>query len=114
MAADRQIPLVPFLLEGVATDERLMQRDGIHPGADAQAQLLANVWPKLEPLLEASAAGEATPGPHGRTRRAPAAARARAGAVSRAREQVRMPVMLARSDLSPEAIRPGLPDGTAS
>ena len=43
--------LVPFLLEGVATDESLMQRDGIHPNAKAQPVLLDNVWPVLEPLL---------------------------------------------------------------
>ena len=44
-------PLVPFLLVGVATDAALMQRDGIHPKADAQPILLDNVWPVLEPLL---------------------------------------------------------------
>ena len=44
--------LVPFLIEGVATDENLMQRDGIHPSAEAQERLLDNVWPMLEPLLE--------------------------------------------------------------
>ena len=30
-----------------------MQRDGIHPSARAQPLLLDNVWPVLEPLLEA-------------------------------------------------------------
>ena len=50
--ADReQVPLVPFLLAGVAQDRSLMQADGYHPNADAQPQLLANVWPVLEPLL---------------------------------------------------------------
>lgn len=43
--------LVPFLLEGVATDPKLMQRDGTHPNADAQPQLLENVWEALAPLL---------------------------------------------------------------
>lgn len=43
--------LVPFLLEGVATDPKLMQRDGTHPNADAQEKLLANVWEALAPLL---------------------------------------------------------------
>jgi len=42
---------VPFLLDGVATDETLMQADGIHPTAAAQPRLLENVWPALEPLL---------------------------------------------------------------
>jgi acyl-CoA thioesterase-1 len=43
--------LVPFLLDGVATDAALMQSDGIHPTAAAQTRLLDNVWPALQPLL---------------------------------------------------------------
>ncbi len=43
--------LVEFMLEGIATDASLMQADGIHPTPEAQANLLANVWPRLEPLL---------------------------------------------------------------
>jgi acyl-CoA thioesterase-1 len=42
---------VPFLLDGVATDDALMQADGIHPTAAAQARLLDNVWPTLKTLL---------------------------------------------------------------
>jgi acyl-CoA thioesterase-1 len=45
---------IPFLLEGVALDESLMQGDGIHPTATAQSRLLDNVWPALEPLLQCS------------------------------------------------------------
>ncbi|MEQ6889939.1 arylesterase [Halomonas sp. CS7] len=53
--ADRHdLPLVPFLLEGVALDEELMQDDGIHPTAAAQPRILENVWPALAPLLEES------------------------------------------------------------
>jgi len=44
-------PLVPFIMEGVALDGRLMQADGIHPTAAAQKRLLDNVWPVLKPLL---------------------------------------------------------------
>lgn len=44
--------LVPFLLEGVATDRQLMQRDGIHPTASAQSRLLDNVWAVLAPLID--------------------------------------------------------------
>jgi acyl-CoA thioesterase-1 len=43
--------LVPFLLDGVATNAALMQADGIHPTATAQPRLLDNVWPTLKPLL---------------------------------------------------------------
>ncbi|MGQ4879669.1 arylesterase [Billgrantia sp. LNSP4103-1] len=49
-------PLVPFLLEGVALEEGMMQDDGIHPTRDAQPIILDNVWPELEPLLESSRA----------------------------------------------------------
>lgn len=51
VAEAQQIPLVPFILEGVATVDGLMQQDGIHPNAEAQPILLDNVWPYLEPLL---------------------------------------------------------------
>ncbi|NIR32813.1 MAG: arylesterase [Gammaproteobacteria bacterium] len=51
LARDAGVTLVPFLLEGVATDAQLMQPDGIHPQAQAQPRILANVWPHLEPLL---------------------------------------------------------------
>lgn len=51
ISSEQHIPLVPFLLEGVATDFDLMQGDGLHPTAVAQAHLLENVWPYLEPLL---------------------------------------------------------------
>jgi acyl-CoA thioesterase-1 len=45
------IALVPFMLEQVALVPELMQSDGIHPTADAQALLLDTVWPHLSPLL---------------------------------------------------------------
>jgi len=51
LAKQFEIPLVPFLLDGIALDPELMQRDGIHSGAIAQPKLLENVWPFLEPLL---------------------------------------------------------------
>ena len=50
--ADRyQVPLLPFLLEGVALQPGLMQADGLHPTAQAQPKVLDNVWPLLKPLL---------------------------------------------------------------
>ncbi len=52
LADDHGVALVPFLLEGVATDPGLMQRDGIHPTAAAQPLLLDNLWPTLETMLE--------------------------------------------------------------
>ena len=51
VAAASKVPLVPFLLEGIATEPALFQADGIHPVAEAQFNLLDNVWPALKPLL---------------------------------------------------------------
>lgn len=44
--------LVEFFLEGIYDQDGMMQSDGIHPSAAAQSQLLANIWPELEPLLK--------------------------------------------------------------
>ncbi len=54
VARAEDVPLVPFLLDKVALRPGLMQGDGIHPTAAAQAQLLDTVWPHLLPLLEPS------------------------------------------------------------
>lgn len=51
LAEEKQVPLVPFFLEGVGGVPRLMQRDGIHPALEAQPILLDNLWPVLKPLL---------------------------------------------------------------
>ncbi|RYD15078.1 MAG: arylesterase [Lysobacteraceae bacterium] len=51
LAREFNVPLVPFLLEGVALDPALMQEDGLHPKAAAQPAVLANVWAVLEPAL---------------------------------------------------------------
>jgi acyl-CoA thioesterase-1 len=52
LAREFRVPLVPFLLEGIALDERMMQADGLHPNAAGQPRVLENVWPHLKPLLE--------------------------------------------------------------
>jgi acyl-CoA thioesterase-1 len=51
VAAVRGVPLVPFLLEGVAAVESLNQADGIHPNPAGHRRVAENLWPKLEPLL---------------------------------------------------------------
>ncbi|HUO81272.1 MAG TPA: arylesterase [Gammaproteobacteria bacterium] len=53
LAEQHGVALVPFLLEDVALDRRLMQADGIHPNEAAQEKLLDNIWPVLEPELAA-------------------------------------------------------------
>ena len=51
LARAYRVPLVPFLLAGVATVPSLMQADGLHPTAAAQPRILETVWPVLEELL---------------------------------------------------------------
>jgi acyl-CoA thioesterase-1 len=51
VAAATGVTLVPFLLEEVALEPRLMQADGYHPNAAAQPYLLDTVWPGLAALL---------------------------------------------------------------
>jgi acyl-CoA thioesterase-1 len=51
IAAKARVALVPFLLDGVADQPDLFQRDQLHPTAAAQPRILENVWKALEPLL---------------------------------------------------------------
>ena len=51
LAREYQLPLVPFLLAGVAEHRDWMQADGLHPLAMAEPQVLQNVWKYLEPML---------------------------------------------------------------
>lgn len=60
IARTQKVPLIGFILDGVALERTLMQADGIHPNAAGQAQLLENAWPALEQEIRAIAA--AAPG----------------------------------------------------
>lgn len=51
VAEREQVAWIPRLLAGVAEDWGLMQKDGMHPNAQAQPRMLDNVWTALEPLL---------------------------------------------------------------
>ena len=51
MAEKNKLPLVPFLLEGVATHPELFQKDGLHPKTEAQPTIVKNVWALLETML---------------------------------------------------------------
>jgi acyl-CoA thioesterase-1 len=50
-AATLDVPLVPFLLEGVGGIDSLNQADGIHPTAEGQRRIADLVWKALLPLL---------------------------------------------------------------
>lgn len=54
VASSEKTGLVSFLLKGVADSPdalRLFQADRIHPTAEAQPQMLDNVWPELKKIL---------------------------------------------------------------
>lgn len=51
LAASYDVPLIPFLLEGVAGERALNQADGIHPNADGARRVADIVWETLEPVL---------------------------------------------------------------
>jgi acyl-CoA thioesterase I len=45
------IPFLPFLLDGIATPQSLLQRDGIHPKPEAQPLMMEQIWPQIRTLL---------------------------------------------------------------
>jgi acyl-CoA thioesterase-1 len=45
------VPLYPFFLEGVATDARLNQADGVHPTAEGVDVIVKNILPTVEAFL---------------------------------------------------------------
>jgi acyl-CoA thioesterase I len=51
LAKRNRVPLVPFLLEGVAGNGSLNQPDMIHPTAAGQRRLAETVWPVLDEVL---------------------------------------------------------------
>lgn len=51
LAEKNNLGLIPFLLEGIGGNTELMQRDGIHPTAEAQQIITDNVQPELLKML---------------------------------------------------------------
>jgi len=52
IADKHNITYLPFLLNGVAGIPELNQPDGIHPTAEGQHIVAANVWAVLQPMLQ--------------------------------------------------------------
>lgn len=48
LALKHELSIVPFLLEGIATEPGMMQADGIHPTAQAQPIMMEHVWRLLQ------------------------------------------------------------------
>ena len=51
LARELDLPLLPFLLAGVAADPALNQADGIHPTAEGQRRIAVLVADEIEPLV---------------------------------------------------------------
>jgi acyl-CoA thioesterase I len=51
LAARNDLLLYPFFLDGVATDAKLNQRDGLHPTAVGVDAIVARILPKAEELV---------------------------------------------------------------
>jgi acyl-CoA thioesterase-1 len=52
LSTQERVPLVPFMLEGVAQAPANFQADRLHPLATAHPTILNNIWPQLAPLIE--------------------------------------------------------------
>jgi acyl-CoA thioesterase-1 len=68
LAEANDLPLVPFLLDGVGGVPELNQPDGVHPTPEGQRIMAQHVWEVLEPVLRErvspameAAEGRATP-----------------------------------------------------
>ena len=51
VAAKEGLPLLPFLLNGVAGIARLNQADGVHPNFTGEKIVADNVWKALKPIV---------------------------------------------------------------
>ena len=52
LAGTYKVPLVPFMLDGVAQDPANFQTDRMHPLASAHPTILNNIWPQFAPLVK--------------------------------------------------------------
>ena len=51
LAVEHDLALLPSLVDGIGTEQKLMQQDGIHPNVSAQPLIRDRVWEALLPLL---------------------------------------------------------------
>lgn len=54
LARRNHLPLLPFLLDGVAAHPALVQGDGLHPNDAGERIVADHVWRGLEPILRAA------------------------------------------------------------
>jgi acyl-CoA thioesterase-1 len=51
VARKENVPLLPFLLDGVAGISRLNQADGLHPNPAGERIVADNLWKSLKPIV---------------------------------------------------------------
>jgi acyl-CoA thioesterase I len=71
LATQHDLPLIPFLLDGVGGDRTLNQPDGIHPTGEGYRIVVDNVLETLKPLLNRPGADGGQPGKKGPISAAP-------------------------------------------
>lgn len=54
IAEEKEVKLIPFLLEGVGGIENLNQSDGIHPNEEGHKVVAETVWKYLKPYLKSA------------------------------------------------------------
>ena len=52
LAEKFDVPLVPFMLDGILGNPDLMGQDGIHPNAAGARLMAGNIWTELRPLAQ--------------------------------------------------------------
>jgi acyl-CoA thioesterase-1 len=52
LAAKYNVPLVPFMLEGVFGNQNMVQDDFIHPNRAGALRIAENIWAYLQPLAQ--------------------------------------------------------------
>ena len=55
LAEKYQLPFIPFFLENIVTDLKLLQDDELHPTAEAQPLLLKSVLPTINAEIQQKA-----------------------------------------------------------
>ena len=53
LSGEFKVPLVPFMLDGVAQEAANFQADRLHPLATVHPTILANIWPTFSALIKA-------------------------------------------------------------
>ena len=52
LAREYDLALLPSMVDGIGTEQSLMQADGIHPNSSAQPLICDRIWDVLFPLLD--------------------------------------------------------------